>query len=260
MNGPLRVIDTGLRAASWNIAMTAAMTELHHAGRIPDTLRFHRYPSAVLLGRHQPLRAIDRDACRRRGVAIARRVTGGGAVYMTPEVLAFDLVIDRRAAGGSQDAAAALVCGALARALTGLAPERGLDARFTPPNAVTIGGRKVVGASGCCEGMTLAHQGAIMVAMDFAAMAEVLALPEAGLRRGLTCLRDALGAPPDHAWLMAALTQALARALSRSVAAASPAPEELTLTQRLLAEEIGSAAFIAGEEAEAAALAQAVAS
>ncbi len=39
----LRVLDTGINSARWNIAVTAAMLELRAAGGIPDTLRFHRY-------------------------------------------------------------------------------------------------------------------------------------------------------------------------------------------------------------------------
>ena len=72
----------------------------------PDTIRFHRYERCVLLGRSQiAADAVDRDYCRRRGIAIAHRVTGGGAVYMSPEMLAWDVVVERRMFGGDLDLA-----------------------------------------------------------------------------------------------------------------------------------------------------------
>ena len=90
MKQPLRILDTGLKDARWNIAMTAALAELHAEGRIQDTVRLHRYPPCVLLGRSQTMEcAADLDHCRRAGVALARRVTGGGAVFMSPRMLAW---------------------------------------------------------------------------------------------------------------------------------------------------------------------------
>src|SRR5262245_4922802 len=96
MTHPIRIIDTGLMPARWNVAMTAALAELHEEAEIPATLRFHRYPRCVLLGRTQDVgRAADLVYCRSEGIDIARRVTGGGAVFMCPQVLAWDVVVDR---------------------------------------------------------------------------------------------------------------------------------------------------------------------
>src|SRR5262245_26757291 len=105
MKHPLRIIETGLKPARWNVAMTAALTELHDGGRISDTVRFHRYPACVLLGCSQKAEcAVDLPYCRREGIDIARRVTGGGAVFMSPQTLAWDVVVDRADCGGSIEA------------------------------------------------------------------------------------------------------------------------------------------------------------
>ena len=53
MTAPIRILDTGLRPARWNVAMTAALAARHADGAAPDTVRFHRYPACVLLGRSQ---------------------------------------------------------------------------------------------------------------------------------------------------------------------------------------------------------------
>src|SRR5262245_63854791 len=96
----LRVIDTGLQPPGWNIALTAALAELRSAGGIPDTLRFQRFTPCVLLGRTQDARReVHVDFCRQNGIALARRLTGGGAVYMDAGVLSWQLVAARRQFG-----------------------------------------------------------------------------------------------------------------------------------------------------------------
>lgn len=236
----LRVIDIGLQSARWNIAVTAALTERHVEGRIADTLRFHRYRPAVLIGRHQqPDQGCDARACRRYAVDVARRITGGGAVYMTPGVLAFDLVIGRRVAG-DQERAARTICTALAQALWRLDPAGRLAARYRAPNDVVIDDRKVVGASGYHDGSTLAYQGAIMIEMDFAMMAAVLALP-APLDTQLTCLHEHLGPAVDHDTLTGSLTGELARVFGYAAVLDDLDAETMRLAERMLADGVGAA-------------------
>ncbi|MCC6947606.1 MAG: lipoate--protein ligase family protein [Bradyrhizobiaceae bacterium] len=253
MSSPLRLIETGLRAARWNVAMTAALAELHRTGQIPDTLRFHVYPKCVLIGRHQALaQAVDLDRCRRRGVALARRVTGGGAVYMAPGVLAWDLLMSRKSLG-ALDEAAAKICGAVAAGLSQL----GLAARFRPANEIEIDGRKVSGASGCFEGSSLIHQGTVLIDADFEEMADVLALPAADLRERLTTLKGVLGRVPDVGEVMDALAAGISGSFRRPLERSAATAEELGLAAELLAEEIGSDAFVeGGEAAEASAAAR----
>ncbi len=246
MSATLRVVDTGLAPARWNVAATAAMTELHQAGRVGDTLRFHRYPRAVLVGRHQNVaEVVDRDACRRRGVEIARRVTGGGAVYMAPEVLAWDLVLARRAFPGGLDAAAAAICGAMAAGLARL----GVPARHRPPNDLVVDGRKIAGASGYFDGGTLAYQGSLLLDVDFAEMARVLrfaAPPAELLRERLTTLRACLRVAPPRMAVMQALVAGVRDALQCCTRDAVLSAEERRLADALLADEIGTEAFVAG--------------
>ncbi|MFA5538603.1 MAG: hypothetical protein WCZ72_09610 [Gemmobacter sp.] len=228
--GPLRLLDTGLASAGWNIAMTAALAELHRAGRAPDTLRLHRYPRSVLLGRHQPLSAAEPLP----GVEVARRVTGGGAVYMAPGVVAWELVTARR---GPLDALAATVCGAVAAALGGL----GYPARFQPPGDVLLAGGKVSGSAGWHEGNTVVLQGTVLVAADLAELARALRLDDPGVA--------ALPAPaPDPDTVARAVAEKIAAALGRPLVPGTPGAEERARADRLLAREIGTAAFIAGEE------------
>ena len=50
---------------------------------VPNTLRFYRWnPSAVSIGKFQNIeKEVDLIKCKRNGIDVVRRITGGGAVY-----------------------------------------------------------------------------------------------------------------------------------------------------------------------------------
>jgi lipoate-protein ligase A len=156
----LRILDTGLRPARWNVGMTAALAELHRTGRVGDTLRFYRAPPAVLLGQHQnPKRAVDLAVCRRLNIDIARRMTGGGAGYVSPGILGFDLIAERRDFGPSLSNAIAWICTGLAAGIARI----GLPARYQPSGQVVIDGRVIGRVTGTYNGLTLIVQGFVHI-------------------------------------------------------------------------------------------------
>jgi lipoate-protein ligase A len=233
---PLRVFDTGIGGARWNVAVTAALGELHAAGHIGDTLRLHRYRTCVLLGRSQPVdAALDRVACARRGAEIARRVTGGGAVAMAPGILAWDLVTGRGDWRALEDVSADL-CRALAAALGRF----GVAARFRPPGDVVVADRKLAGTSGAFDGRTVVQQGSLLVDADAAEMAELLGLPALPIVT-LAELADRTPAMPEVA---EAVTAALAGALGRRARPEAIGERERDRAAALLAEEIGTEDFV----------------
>lgn len=243
MPGALRLVDTGLAPAGWNIAVTAALTEARRWPAASDVLRFHRYQPAVLIGRGQSLaEAVDVAACRRDGVAIARRVSGGGAIVVTPSVLTFDLVV----AGGRRDLAAR-VAAAMAEALRDL----GAGPVAATANAVLIGGAKVCGLSGGFDGQVAALQASLLIE-DIGATIALLLAPQLRTMAApaVTHLAEALGRRPGLAEIEAAIGKAVAAALACAAKPDQLDQAELALADRLLAEEIGTAAFIHGEMAE----------
>jgi lipoate---protein ligase len=243
MTAPLRVLDTGLLPPRRNIAITAAMAEMHAAGQIPDTLRFQHYERSVLLGRNQDLHAaVDFNGCRERGVALARRVTGGGAVYMDAGVLSWEVVADRRRFGGNFEDAAARICGAVAEALS----QFGVAGRFSPPNSIVVEDKKISGASGYFEGATLVHEGALLVDVAPEEMS-VLRSPEAGPR--VTTLQSLLRRAPTVAVLQRAITLSISKHCDFWPAPGPLARGERMLAERLHQSEFGTDAFVFGAEA-----------
>jgi lipoate-protein ligase A len=167
----LRVVDTGTNSAHWNIAVTEAMWEAHCAGGVPDTFRFHRYSRAFLLGCNQkPERELDVDLCLASGVEIAHRLTAGAAVYMDPDVLAWDFVADCRTFGMRMANAIGQASSAIAGGLARL----GVPARVEDFGDILVDGRKVGGVAGYFEGPSMVLQGHILRDLDRRAMAGLL--------------------------------------------------------------------------------------
>jgi lipoate---protein ligase len=139
MSSSMRLLDTGLTSARRNIAATAALAELHRCGQSPDMMRLCMFPRSVLVGCHQRLAdAVRVKVCGRFRIEIARRMTGGCAVYMSPDVLAWDVAAERysfrRRLGEVSVRISSGIAGELARF--------GLPARFRSLNDVEIDGRK----------------------------------------------------------------------------------------------------------------------
>lgn len=248
MNPALRVIDTGERSARWNIAMTAALAELHHKGEIGDTLRLHRYPRSVLIGRNQSLaEAVDLAQCEAYGVEVARRVTGGGAVYMTPGALAWDLVMARKDFQGDLARASEMIGAGIAAGLMRL----GLPARYRAQNEVEIGGRKICGLSGSFDGGTLVCQGTILIDVKFDDMARFLRLPlpqtQRNLHDHLTTVTERLGRAPAHREIERALAAGLSEMLGRTLSWQEPGGDELRLADEWHRSEFGRDDFVDGE-------------
>ena len=241
MTAPIRILDTGLMPARWNVAMTAALAELHGKGAIGDTIRFHRYPASVLLGAGQgSLQAADLEHCRQSGIAVVRRVTGGGAVYMSPAMLAWDVVVDRATCGGSLDAITRKVCGGVAAGLSRL----GARAWFRPPNDIAIVERKVSGSSGYAAGRSAVLQGTVLLADETPAMARALRLPEAALRERTTSLEVEIGGAPSLPSLVDALVVGLAEALNRETAPGRPRQDELALCEATLRADVDGDVYV----------------
>jgi len=243
----LRIVDTGLQPARWNIAVTAAMMELHRIGATPETIRFHRYPRSVLIGRNQDLgQEIDVERCRRDGVEIARRVTGGGAVYMSPSILAWDIVTGRARFRGSVEEVSLQINSAVAAGLWRL----GCLAEVNAQGAVEIDGRKVSGSSGGFDGATMVMQGTILIDFDHDEMAGLLKTRSKTAATRVTSLADRLGSVPPIAEVQAALLAELRDAWDGASVASQLRADELALANKLWIAEIGTDEFVTGTQAK----------
>ena len=94
MQMEVRVIDEDYPDDPYrNLAMDEAIFREVESGRSPTTLRFYRNRNAVILGCFQLAEEeLDLDYAERKGIKIAKRFTGGGAVYHDMGDLNFSVI------------------------------------------------------------------------------------------------------------------------------------------------------------------------
>ncbi len=224
--------------------MTATLIERHAGKQATDVLRLHRYDASVLLGNGQRANeAADLEFCRHNHIEVARRVTGGGAVYMTPDMLAWELIVDRARLGGELAAITAHICSGIARGLSLL----GVETRFCPPNDIEIDGRKVSGSSGYSSGRTIALQGTVLIGDDRSMMAAALRTPLAELRSRVTNLNEQVGIELDLTNVAQCLVSGLTEAMQCYCDRQAPTDGEVASCETLLRDEIGQDAFVFGD-------------
>jgi lipoate-protein ligase A len=247
-----RIIDTGVREGRANIAFDAALIEERQARRVPDTIRFLRFPPTALIGRHQDLsREINLEYCAQSGVGTVRRITGGGAIYLDEGQLGWELVFHRAALGvAALPDLAEKICNAAALGFKQL----GVDARFRPRNDIEVDGRKISGTGGFFDGDVLIYQGTVLVDMNSQRMVSALNIPEAKLAKReldsaaqrVVTLKELLGDElPDIETIKAALITGFTEGLGIEAEAGEITENEEALANRHFIEEIGTDEFVA---------------
>lgn len=112
---------------------------------------------AVVVGKNQnPWRECDPATIRREGVALARRISGGGTVYHDPGNLNYSLILPRN--GYHSDETFQQVLRAL-RAV-------GITAEVMPGNSLGVGGLKFSGNAFCYRPSAVLHHGTLLVKSD----------------------------------------------------------------------------------------------
>lgn len=88
-----RLIDTGPLPGPDNMAIDEALLHCFDPGKSLPILRIYGWsPPAFSCGRFQkPEEILDLDRCRRDGIPVVRRITGGGVIYHAEE-LTYSLV------------------------------------------------------------------------------------------------------------------------------------------------------------------------
>jgi lipoate-protein ligase A len=165
-----------------NMALDEAVLRARISGRVPDTLRFYRWnPSAVSVGKFQkPENEVYLDNCRRLGVDVVRRITGGGTVYHDAEDEVTYSVIARTEDLGVSDVAAvyARIYAGIADALRLL----GITADFNEGDAkncpnLTVKGKKISGSAQAHKSGIVLQHGTLLLNVDLERMFTVLRVP-----------------------------------------------------------------------------------
>jgi lipoate-protein ligase A len=246
-----------LRAAE-NMAVDEAVFRLNRREAQPPTLRFFGWrPPAVSLGYFQKTsREIDVETCRRDGIDIVRRPTGGKAVLHEHE-LTYSLVAssDHPLFTGDILGTYRVISACIVEALKrlGLTPEmvsEGRSAVGTPLEAycfaapskyeLLVGGRKICGSAQVRGGGAFLQHGSLLIDVDPTRAAAVMRIPADGISGSTTTLREQLGRVIGADELARVLRGAFEDTLGITLVEEVLTAAEEALKERLLAGKYGT--------------------
>ncbi len=188
-----------------NMAIDEAILTARIAGQVPNTLRFYRWqPSTVSIGRNQsPENELYLDACKRLGVDVVRRISGGGTVYHDFEGEVTYSIVAKTADLGTTDITSVYI--KIYAAVTDALRILGVPADFSSGDAkncpnLTVNGKKISGSSQTLtRGVVLQH-GTVLVNVDLPKMFQLLKLKTATCaqaadiaKRKITSIQTELG-------------------------------------------------------------------
>jgi lipoate-protein ligase A len=249
-----RLLKPQTADAYTNMAIDEAIMKARIQHRVPNTLRFYMWkPSAVSIGRFQTLAdQVHVENCRKHGVDMVRRITGGGAVYHDSEGEITYSIITKTTDLGCNEldmlSAYQRICSGLNEAVKIL----GAKADYHPPDPkrcpnLTISGKKISGnAQSSKKGILLQH-GTFLLDIDHETMFTFLRVPWAKTlndvlkvsKRKLTSAKQELNSnfSIDEAY------QALAKGFEKALDVQF-VEEELTEYEQKLAEKLRKERFV----------------
>src|SRR2546422_3799826 len=180
---------------AWNMAVDEVLLDGVAAGSSPPTLRFYTWmPACLSLGYFQPFSVVNVEGCRKLGIDIVRRPTGGRAILHDRE-LTYGVALPASLLGHDagilpsyRRLSLALQAGlqrlgiAVSLAWESEAPSRAGQGPvcFDPPSAheILLQGRKVVGSAQVRRAGALLQHGSIVIEPRMATLVACLRLDD----------------------------------------------------------------------------------
>jgi lipoate-protein ligase A len=174
---PIRLLQTGFHDCYYNMGLDEALLEsVAQEGSLP-ILRFYGWePQAVSVGYFQGLdEEVDTQTCKKQGVDVTRRITGGGAVFHHAE-LTYSIILPsgHPLTGASIHDSYRLLCGGIIQGLALL----GLNTRFAPINDIVCKDRKISGNAQTRRTKAVLQHGTVLLDLDANLMFSLLRVPE----------------------------------------------------------------------------------
>jgi len=243
-----------LKLETYNAYMNMAIDEAVLTARIknlaPNTIRFYRWnPSAVSIGKFQKIeKEVQLGNCKKYGVDVVRRITGGGAVYHDAEDETTYSVIAKK-----EDLEAHDVTAVYKKIYAGLAETLkilGINADFNEGNTKTcpnlrVKGKKISGsAQSHKRGVVLQH-GTLLLDVDLEKMFTFLRVPWAKTcmevvdvaKQRITSIREEMGTNVSTEKVNCALIEGFQKTLNIRLMADELTPYERELAEKLYKEK-----------------------
>jgi len=247
-----RMLKLRVGDAFTNMAIDEAVLRARIEERVPNTIRFYQWsPSAVSIGRFQDVsQETHVENCKKHGVNVVRRISGGGAVYHDCDgEITYSVIMSEKDLG-SEDVVAGyhLICNGLVEAAKtlGVRADFNLGDPKRCPN-VTVSGRKISGSAQSRKRGVLLQHGSFLLDVDLKKMFTFLRVPWAQTltdvlniaRKRLTSIKQELGTTVSTDKACQALITGFQRALNIQLIEG-----ELTRYEQSLAEKLRREKFV----------------
>jgi lipoyltransferase/lipoate-protein ligase len=235
--------------AFMNMSIDEAILNARITGQVPNTLRFYRWqPSAVSIGKNQnPENELYLDACKKLGVDVVRRISGGGTVYHDFEGEVTYSVVAKTSDLGTADLTT--VYYKIYEAITDALRILGVPADFSSGDAkncpnLTVDGKKISGSSQTItRGIVLQH-GTVLRSVDLSKMFQLLKLRNANCsqavdiaKRKITSMQTELGHKISPDTVANSLAQGFRAILKIQLEDGELTPTELETANKLYKEK-----------------------
>ena len=152
--------------------------EEHLFKTLPDgsvLLMLWQNDRTVVIGKYQnAAEEIDRKAVTSRGIKVARRMSGGGAVYHDLGNLNYTIISDIPDNLTTDSESGEIDFSIFTKPVISVLSAFGVHAEATGRNDMTIDGRKFSGTAQYTSGSRILHHGCIMIDSDLSSVAAVL--------------------------------------------------------------------------------------
>ena len=248
-----RIMGLDVNDAYMNMAIDEAICRLRSRGKSPNTIRLYRWkPSAVSIGYFQVLeQEVDAEACKRFGVDIIRRNTGGGAVYHSYEgEVTYSVIVNQDHQTIPRDILKSyeVICSGIVLAMENL----GIKADFKPINDIDVNGKKISGNAQTRRWNVVLQHGTILLDTDIRTMFTVLKVTKEKISDKLiksaeervTTIRRELGRKVTFKEVVDALKLAYPKVFGVKLVESSLNQEEKELATRLRKEKYNTPEWI----------------
>ncbi len=239
-----RLLDVEYPSAPTNLALEEATAREIGAGRSPPTIRLWRNRRAAVLGENQAAeQELQLDACRELDVEIARRFTGGGAVYHDLGNLNYSICA-QKSLPSNLESQQTFLRRALDCVVTALS-KLGLETVIVPVNSVVSSGRKVSGGSAAIRWGVIFYHGSILISSDLDMIWKALRQEHPPKHSGfvqsrrapVTSMERALGREVPIDEVKSAIKRAFCEIFEASLASRPVTEQELSRTESLVKEK-----------------------
>jgi lipoate-protein ligase A len=235
----IRLLKTGHNNGYWNMALDEVlMKSISKSTTDTPTLRLYGwFPTAVSIGYFQSIdQEVNIENCKKMGIDIVRRITGGGSVLHESE-LTYSFITREYPQNILESYK--MICDPITICLVDLGFNK---VRFSPLNDVIVNGKKVSGnAQTRKEGILLQH-GTLLLDVDPEKMFTVLKVPKEKLRdKMIDNVRDrVMGVNRTFDEVSASLERAFSVKFSAQLLVDNVTTQEISDSHKLTTEKYGT--------------------